>query len=152
MASNAGRYRIFRSTFHSVTTKPRDACATWNRCAISPIGQAGAASDAPTWQALVSGAHGISNLSAVFGNDLPARVRDWSIAHYTDDLVTGVATEFTHPSWNFHSIYPALSGSGNTYPLKVDPMTAAGVSGNLIGGAAAYYRFSIPAGRQRTSR
>ena len=89
---------------------------------------------------------GIANLSAVFGSDLQARVQDWSIAHYTDDLVSGVPGELTHPSWNFHNIYPALSGTGNTYPLKIDPMTTAGVSGNLIGGAAAYYRFSIPAG------
>jgi hypothetical protein len=73
-------------------------------------------------------------------------VRDWNIAHYTDDLVTGVPAEFTHPSWNFHNIYPALSGTGNTYPLKVDPLTTTGASGTLIGGAAAYYRFSIPAG------
>jgi len=57
-----------------------------------------------------------------------------------------VPAEFTHPSWNFHNIYPGLTGTGQTYPLKVDPLSTAGVSGTLIGGAAAYYRFSIPAG------
>jgi len=154
MASNAGRYRSYllkpseNSPFRgddSLETRG----ATWSLLrylADRKAGSAGA-SDAPTWQALVSTARtGIDNLSSVFGADLPARVRDWNIAHYTDDLVTGVPSEFTHPSWNFHNIYPALSGTGNTYPLKVDQLTATGVSGTLIGGSAAYYRFSIPKG------
>ena len=59
--------------------------------------------------------------------------------------MTGVPGELTHPSWNFHNIYPGLKG-GKPYPLKVDPLSATGASGTLIGGAAAYYRFSVPAG------
>ena len=154
MASNAGRYRSYllkpseNSPFRgddSLETRG----ATWSllryladRKASSP-----SASDAPTWQALASTTlTGVANLSAVFGTDLQRRVQDWNIAHYTDDLVTGVPSEFTHPSWNFHNIYPALTGTGNTYPLKVDPLSTTGASGTLIGGAASYYRFSIPAG------
>jgi len=154
MASNAGRYRSYllkpaeNSPFRgddSLETRG----ATWSllRYLADRKATSATASDAPTWQALVSTARtGIANLSAVFGNDLQTRVLDWNIAHYTDDLVTGVPAELTHPSWNFHSIYPGLSGTGNVYPLKVDPLSSAGATGTLIGGAAAYYRFSIPAG------
>jgi len=154
MASNAGRYRSYllkpseNSPFRgddSLETRG----ATWSllRYLADRKATSASASDAPTWQALVSTARtGIANLSAVFGNDLQTRVLDWNIAHYTDDLVTGVSAELTHPSWNFHNIYPALSGTGNTYPLKVDNLSSAGATGTLIGGAAAYYRFSIPAG------
>jgi hypothetical protein len=154
MASNAGRYRSYllkpseNSPFRgddSLETRG----ATWSllRYLADRKATSASASDAPTWQALVSTARtGIANLSAVFGNDLQTRVLDWNIAHYTDDLVTGVPAELTLPSWNFHNIYPALSGTGNTYPLKVDNLSSAGATGTLIGGAAAYYRFSIPAG------
>ena len=153
MASNAGRYRSYllkpseNSPFRdddSLETRG----ATWNLLRYLADRKAGASgSDAATWQALVSTARtGLDNLANVFGSDLPGRVRDWNIAHYTDDLVTGAPAELTHPSWNFHNIYPGLTGTGQTYPLKVDPLSTAGVSGTLIGGAAAYYRFSIPAG------
>jgi hypothetical protein len=154
MSSNAGRYRNFllkpseNSPFRgddSLETRG----ATWDLLRYLADRKAGsaAASDAATWQALVGTTRvGIANLSAVFGADLPARVRDWNISHYTDDLVSGAPVEFTQPSWNFHDIYPGLSGTGNTYPLKVDALSSAGATGSLIGGAAAYYRFSIPAG------
>jgi len=154
MGSNTGRYRSYllkpseNSPFRgddSLETRG----ATWSllRYLADRKATSASASDAPTWQALVSTTRtGISNLSAVFGNDLPGRVRDWSIAHYTDDLVAGAPVEFTHPSWNFHDIFPALKNASSTYPLKVDPLSASGATGSLIGGAAAYYRFSIPAG------
>jgi hypothetical protein len=153
MASNTGRYGSYLlKPSESSPFRDDDSLetrgATWSLLrylADRKAGSAGA-SDAPTWMALVNTARtGIDNLSAVFGSDLPARVRDWSIAHYTDDLVTGVPSELTHPSWNFHSIYPGLQGA-KPYPLKVDPLSPTGASGTLIGGAAAYYRFSIPAG------
>jgi hypothetical protein len=154
MSSNAGRYRSYllkpseNSPFHADDSLETRG-ATWSLLRYLADRKAGSASasDAPTWQALVSTARtGVANLSAVFGNDLPARVRDWNISHYTDDLVTGVPVELTQPSWNFHNIFPGLSGTGNTYPLKVDALSSAGATGSLIGGAAAYYRFSIPAG------
>jgi hypothetical protein len=153
-SSNAARFRLYlvapseNSPFNdndSLETRG----ATWSllRYLADRKASSATASDAPTWQALVSTTRtGLDNLAAVFGPDLPAQVRDWNIAHYTDDLVSGVPSEYTHPSWNWHSIYPALSGTGNVYPLKVDPLASTGASGSLIGGAAAYYRFSIPAG------
>jgi hypothetical protein len=152
-ASNTGRYGSFleapslNSPFRgddSLETRG----ATWNLLRYLVDRKAGGStgSDAATWQLLVNTTRvGITNLAAVFGNDLPARVRDWNISHYTDDLVAGVASEYTQPSWNYRDIFPGLQGGG-PYPLKVTSLGAAGASGKLIGGSAAYYRFSIPAG------
>jgi hypothetical protein len=157
MSSNAGRYRSYllnpseNSPFRgddSLETRG----ATWSLLRYLADRKAAgnpATSDAPTWQALVSAVDsGTTNLRTVFGSDLAARVRDWNIAHYTDDLVAGVPVEYTHPSWNFHDVYPGLTGTNKMYPLKVDPLSASGATGTLIGGAAAYYRFSIPAGAE----
>ncbi|HEX7980481.1 MAG TPA: hypothetical protein VF461_17900, partial [Gemmatimonadaceae bacterium] len=153
MGSNAGRYQSYLlkpsenspfNTNDSLETRG----ATWDllRYLADRKATSASASDAPTWQALVSTARtGVTNLKAVFGNDLEARVRDWNISHYTDDFVSSVPTELTQSSWNFHSIYPQVT-SGKVYPLKVDPLSSATGNHTLIGGAAAYYRFSIPAG------
>jgi hypothetical protein len=154
MSSNAGRYRSYLlKPSENSPFSPNDSLetrgATWSllRYLADHKASSASASDAPTWQALVSTASiGVSNLSSVFGSDLPGRVRDWNIAHYTDDLVAGIPAELTHPSWNFHNVYPGLTGTGQTYPLKVNPLSTSGATGSLIGGAAAYYRFSIPAG------
>jgi hypothetical protein len=96
---------------------------------------------------------GTSNLASVFGSGLPGQVRDWSFSHYADDFLPGVASEYSQPSWNYHSIFPALSGTNNSYPLEVNSLstgssTAASptATGTLIGGSSAYYRFSIPSG------
>jgi hypothetical protein len=61
-----------------------------------------------------------------------------------------VPPEYTQPSWNYHSIFPALSGTNNSYPLEVNSLATGSTtatptaSGTLIGGSSAYYRFSIP--------
>jgi hypothetical protein len=157
MASNAARYRTFldapskNSPFRdddSLETRG----ATWNLLRYLADRKAGSnTSDAPTWQALVNTTRiGIANLGAVFGTDIAAKVRDWNVSHYTDDLVSGLPAEYTQPSWNWHSIYKALAGSGKAYPLEVKTLTAGAASGSLIGGAAEYYRFSIPANTTAT--
>jgi hypothetical protein len=150
-SANVARYRTFliapseNSPFRdddSLETRG----ATWNLLRYLADRKAGGGTnDAPTWQALVNTSRtGVANLSAVFGSDIGAKVRDWSVSNYTDDLVSGLSSEFTQPSWNFHSIYPALSGANNTYPLEVKALAAGSASGTLIGASAAYYRFSIP--------
>lgn len=156
MASNTARYRSFLDA--PATNSPfRDddsletRGATWNLLRYLADRKAGSStSDAATWQALVNTTRtGMSNLGAVFG-DMPGKVRDWNISHYTDDLVSGVPADYTQPSWNFHSIYKALAGSGKTYPLDVKALTGGSASGTLIGGAAEYYRFSVPANATAT--
>jgi len=120
--------------------------ATWDFLRYAADRKAsGAGTDAATWQALVnSNTTGLANLRTVFGSDIAGMVRDWAVSHYTDDLNALVAREQTQPSWNFHSIFPALGSGGNSYPLQVRSLQGSAASGTLIGGGAAYYRFSIP--------
>jgi hypothetical protein len=94
--------------------------------------------------------NGIANLSAVYGAGIGAMIRDWSISNYTDDTLAGVAAELTQPSWNWHSIYPALGSGGGTYPLQVLPLATTGGSGTVVPGSAAYYRFAVPANASAT--
>jgi hypothetical protein len=154
MLANAGRYSMFleapseNSPFRdddSLETRG----ATWNLLRYLADRKGG--TESATWQALVNTPKtGLSNLSAVFGSDIASKVRDWNVSHYTDDIVPGVAAEQTQPSWNWHGIFKATSQSGPAYPLKVKTLTAGSTSGTLIGGAAAYYRFSVPAGTSAT--
>jgi hypothetical protein len=154
MISNSLRYRSFleapseNSPFRdddSLETRG----ATWNLLRYLADRKAGV--DATTWQALVNTTRiGLPNLSAVFGSDIASKVRDWNVSHYTDDLVSGLPAEHVQPSWNWHSIFKVLAGTGKAYPLDVQTMTGGAASGTLIGGAAAYYRFSIPANTTAT--
>ena len=105
----------------------------------------GGGSDASVWFALVnSQTSGIANLRGVFGANLGAMLRDWSVSHYTDDVVSGVSADFTQPSWNWHSIFAALATTG-AYPLTATGLPVAGTSGSAVPGGASFYRFSVPA-------
>jgi hypothetical protein len=96
-----------------------------------------------TWSALVNSAtSGQTNFNAVFG-DIITNSRDWAVAQFTDDAGLGVASNYTHPSWNFRSLLPVLNG-GN-YPLLTRALLAAPVNVTLNGGGAAYLRFSVAA-------
>ena len=153
-ASNAGRYKSFleapseNSPFRdddSLETRG----ATWDLLRYLADRKGG--TDAATWQSLVNTATiGIANLKRVFGNNLAEQVHDWNVSHYTDDVVAGVPVEQLQPSWNWHSVFKALAGSGPAYPLEVKTLTGGTATGTLIGGAAAYYRFSVPAGTVAT--
>jgi hypothetical protein len=103
--------------------------------------------DASVWFALVnSTTSGVANLRNVFGSNIGTQLRDWSVSQYADDNVVGVSDDFTQPSWNWRSIYPALGGaSGAPYPLVVLPLTAAGSTGTVIPGGASFYRFALGA-------
>ena len=90
---------------------------------------------------------GIANLQAVFGNDVPAQVRDWATSHAVDD-VASTATTLQQPSWNWHDLYASLYGS---YPLQLQPMVDASTySDSIVAGGAAYYQFVVPAGGSAT--
>jgi hypothetical protein len=149
MASNAARYRMFLEK-PTENSPFRDDDSLETRGAtydlLRYLADRKGGTDAATWQALVNTARtGLANLSAVFGTDIASKVRDWNVSHYTDDVVPGVSAEFTQPSWHWHSIFKALAGTGKAYPLDAPTLTGGAASGSLIGGAAAYYRFSIPA-------
>ena len=149
MSSNASRYMLYLAAPSENSPIRNDDSletrgATWNflRYAADRKGQA----EATTWQALVnSTTTGVANLRTVFGADIAGMLRDWAVSHYADDLNSSVAREQTQPSWNFHNIFPALGSGNNPYPLQVRSLQGSAASGTLIGGGAAYYRFSIPA-------
>ena len=150
-SSNASRYKVYLGA--PSTNSPirnDDSLATrgaiWDFLRYAADRKTrGGGSDASVWQALVnSQTSGIPNLKQVFGVNLGAMLRDWSVSNYADDIVSGVTTDFTQPSWNWHSIYPAL-GTNSTYPLPVNSLVAATTSGSVIPGGAAYYRFSVAA-------
>jgi hypothetical protein len=158
MSANTARYDLFlekpseNSPFRdddSLETRG----ATWNLLRyLADRKAAGGGSETATWQALVNTTlTGTANLANVFGSNLAGQVRDWSFSHYTDDFLASVPPEYTQPSWNYHSIFPELTGTDKSYPLEVNSLatgasTAATptASGTLIGGSSAYYRFSIP--------
>ena len=153
--SNAGRYREYLLAPSTSSPIRNDDSlstrgATWDflRYAADRKNRMGG-SDASVWQALVnSTTSGIANLRQVFGPNLGMMLSDWSVSNYTDDIVPGVSADFSQPSWNWHSIYPALGGSAatpSTYPLKVTGLTTTGASGTVIPGGSSFYRFSVAA-------
>jgi hypothetical protein len=99
------------------------------------------------WFQLVNpppGVHGLSNLTGAITTDLSVWVRDWSVANYADDFVSGVPSVNAHPSWNVRSMISGVN-EGNwalaTQLLDTTGITSVGISD----GSAAYLRFGIAA-------
>jgi hypothetical protein len=110
--------------------------------ATSPLADA----DAALWFRLVNNSTvGATNLQSVVG-DLPSLIRDWSVSHAIDD-VAAPSTQYQQRSWNWHSIYPGLTGSLTIYPLQVQTIStnAAVNSASVVAGGAAFYRIVLPA-------
>jgi hypothetical protein len=153
-SANASRYELFLASPNKSSPIRNDDSlstrgATWNflRYATDQKVQGASSAETTVWQALVnSTTTGVGNLRNVFGPDLGALLREWGVAQYSDDVTAGVSAALTQPSWNWHSVFAAVSSGSDGYPLSVTPLTASGVSGTVIPGAAAYYRFAIPAG------
>jgi hypothetical protein len=150
--ANASRYALFLASPTTNSPIRNDDSlatrgATWDllRYAADRKVVGASTSDAAVWQALVnSTTSGVSNLRAVFGPDLGALLHDWAVSQYADDAATGTSAAFSQPSWNWHSIFAITSRSG--YPLPASPLTTSGVSGSVIPGGSAYYRFAVPVG------
>jgi hypothetical protein len=151
-ASNAGRYEEYLlkpSTNSPIRDDDSLATrgATWDllRYAADRKLLSGGA-DSDVWFALVnSTTTGLANLRGVFGADVAGLLRNWSVSQYTDDVVSNESTDYTQPSWNWHSIFPALGGGGRAYPLAVASLPTTGTTGSVIPGGAAFYRFSVAA-------
>jgi hypothetical protein len=155
-SSNAGRYREYLLA-PAANSPIRDddslatRGATWDFLRYAADRKLrGGGQDATVFQALVnSTTTGVANLRGVFGADVGGWLRDWSVSHYTDDATPSVSADLLQPSWNWHDIYPALTGIG-TYPLQTSPLTTTGATGTVIPGASAYYRFAVPANGSAT--
>jgi hypothetical protein len=98
------------------------------------------------WSSLVNTqATGTANLSAAIGGaSVDDWVRDWTAANYGDDAVAGIATQYTHPSWSYRSLYIALNGSYQLVPRLLDNGVGLTLSYSR-GGGTAYARFGVPA-------
>lgn len=127
--------------------------ATWSflRYAVDLLN----GNDASRWRQLVNPTtdiRGIENLKAVFGSSVVTSMRDWAVADYADDALTGaLELRFTHPSWHTRSIETFVNGTGGapgtTFPLKTIPMPGGTkLPVTLIDGGAAYLRFGVGAG------
>ena len=89
-----------------------------------------------------SGVHGLANLNRALTTDLSSWVRDWSVANYADDFVTGLASLITHPSWNIRSVVTVVNEG--MWALDTQTIDAANITSLSIGdGSAAYLRFGV---------
>ena len=115
--------------------------AIWQLLRYSADKKGGA--EQSTWNALVnSTTSGQANFNAVFG-DIITNTRDWAVAQFTDDAGLGVAANYTHPSWNYRSLVPALNGGVS--PLLTRALLTQPVNVTLNGGGAGYLRFGVAA-------
>jgi hypothetical protein len=97
------------------------------------------------WSKLVdSNLEGKANLENAIGADPDAWLRDFTAAMYADDAVTGVAPEYTQPSWSFRSMYSALNGSYQLVPRALTNGVGLTLS-YARGGGTSYTRFGVPA-------
>jgi hypothetical protein len=97
------------------------------------------------WFQLVNpptGSHGVPNLTLAFGPELTSWIRDWAIANYADDFISGLPAVDVHQSWNFRSTLAAMDkGSFPLAPRQIDSgaITSVGISD----GSSAYLRFGV---------
>ncbi|HJP58671.1 MAG TPA: Ig-like domain-containing protein, partial [Gemmatimonadaceae bacterium] len=63
---------------------------------------------------------GVANLTRVVTPDLGSWVRDWAIANYTDDFVSGVQSSYTYASWNMRSAVSVVNQGA--WPLTTIPL------------------------------
>ncbi len=90
---------------------------------------------------------GAATLQAALGlaseAELQTWTRDWVVAVYADDAVSGVAATYTQPSWNYRSVYGGLGG----FPLTVTPLSNATPFTRTLtaGGSTWYFRAGVPA-------
>jgi hypothetical protein len=148
---NTTRYRSYlsnpsRSSPYAADDSLTTRGAAWSL--LRYLADRAAPTDGNIFFRLANGpAVGMANLQAVFGKDVPTKLRDWATSHAVDD-VAPAATALQQPSWNWHSIYASLYGG---YPLQLPPLVDASTySGSIVAGGAAYYQFSVPAGGRAT--
>jgi hypothetical protein len=148
---NTTRYRGYlfnpsRSSPYAANDSVNTRGATWNL--LRYLADRAAPADGDIFYRLANGpSTGMSNLQAVFGKDIPAKLRDWATTHAVDDIAA-TGPELQQQSWNWHSIYTALYKS---YPLALPQLVdATSYSGSVVAGGAAYYRFNVSAGSRAT--
>ncbi|MFW5947806.1 MAG: hypothetical protein ACOCUW_04880, partial [Gemmatimonadota bacterium] len=89
---------------------------------------------------------GIRNLDDVLGDGVAFEwMQDWTVSIYADDLVPGIAPEYTIRSWNLRSVYEG--STLEAYPLELREIGNGGtVTDDLLAGGTVYHPFEIDAG------
>jgi hypothetical protein len=88
---------------------------------------------------------GLANLNRAVTTDLSGWVRDWSVANYADDFITGLASVVTEPSWNIRSVVTVVNEG--MWALDTQAIDSANIATVAIGdGSAAYFRFGVGPG------
>jgi hypothetical protein len=147
-ADNFGRYREYllspsKYSPYSDNDSLETRGATW--AFLRDVADRKASSDGDTWFRLVnSTTTGMANLRAVFGTGVLNQIRDWETSVLMDDL-SGVAAAYQQPSWNFRSMFAALTNS-TVFPVQTVSLVAGTKSVTLVGGATSYVRFSVSSG------
>jgi len=121
--------------------------ATWSL--LRYLADRRGSSDGDTWMQLDnSKTSGIDNLRGVFGNDIMSLIRDWTTSAFTDDnSFAGGDGAYQQPSWSLRSIYTQLFNP--PFPLVITPVVeSAATNVQLVGGGAAYLRFTVPPNSQ----
>jgi|GEM_PF-1443794 len=106
------------------------------------------------WQGLVNTQQtGLTNLETNIATDAEPWMADFATAMYSDDATTGVASQFTQPSWKFREIFQNLDydpGAGCSCAYELDTRDPAnGVTDSFtltLGGASAYTRVGVANG------
>lgn len=89
------------------------------------------------WQSLVdTRSVGMTNLRTAIGADPLALVHDWSVANFSDNAVSQTPAFYTHPSWNFRSVYSGFGSTGG-YPLALSTI-GDGSSFSITAGGSIY--------------
>ncbi|MEO7084524.1 MAG: hypothetical protein ABI442_12605 [Gemmatimonadaceae bacterium] len=147
-SNNFGRYNEYLN--NPTTYSPyadNDSLATRGaiRAFLRYAADRAGSTDGTTFYRLVnSTTTGIANLENVFGTGVINEIRDWGISVDADDL-PGVATTYQQPTWNYRSMFAALSNS-SVFPLTYVSLSVGSHPVSLNRGSNAYLRFSVPAG------
>jgi hypothetical protein len=106
-----------------------------------------AGNDLTLWYNLVNNNEvGLANLEKNLGTNPVELFRQFSVGLYTDDAVVPTPTVFTHPSWNYRSLYARVS---NGFPLEVTSLVSGTpASSTLVAGGIAYRRAGVNAGQK----
>jgi hypothetical protein len=110
-----------------------------------------AGNDQALWYNLVNNdLTGLENLEDVAGGNAVDLFRRFAVATYTDDAVGGAAAVFSHPSWNYRSLYARVS---NGFPLEVMHLSStAPTNVTLVAGGTAYLRAGVNANQRASVR
>jgi hypothetical protein len=72
--------------------------------------------------------------------------RDWAVSLFADDVVPGIDTRFSQPSWNLRRMLATWFGQSYPYPITALRLTDGFQSTvGLVGGGSIPVRFTLPA-------